>query len=156
MGLRRYFSNPSKPRRTLISRVIKGTRSSQARTGTRRTTDSRGSVRENSSQSQTRLSASNREELLFGYANGVPLQELAAKFKIHRSTVRAIARRAGHPGRDPEHSEELRYEAARLYAEGLTLVQVAGQLGIGDEAVRSAVVANGGTIRPKGRHPINL
>lgn len=110
----------------------------------------------NSSQSQTRLSASNREELLAGYAEGVPVQELSARFNVHRSTVRAIARRAGHPGRDPEHSEKLRSEAARLYAEGRTLVQVAGQLGIGDEAVRSAVVANGGTIRPKGRHSFNV
>ena len=155
VGLRRYFSNPSKPRRTLISRVLKESKTLRPRTGPRHTTDSRGPVRENSSQSQTRLSASNREELLAGYAEGVPVQELAARFNIHRATVREIARRAGHSSRAPEHSQQLRSEAARLYAEGLTLSQVAAQLGIGDEAVRSAVVDNGGTIRPKGRRRIH-
>ena len=156
VGLRRYFSNPSKPRRTLISRVLKGSKTLRPRTGTRHTTDSRGPVRENSSQSQTRSSASNREELLVGYAEGVPVQELARRFNVHRATVREIARRAGHPSRAPEHSQQLRGEAARLYAEGFTLSQVAVQLGIGDEAVRSAVLANGGTIRPKGRRPTNI
>ena len=151
VGLRRYFSNPSKPRRTLISRVLKGSRAVPSRSRTPRTADSRGPVREKSSQSQTRLSASNRVALLAGYAEGVPVQELATRFKIHRATVREIARRAGHPSRALEHSEQLRAEAARLYRGGLTLSQVADQLGIGDESVRSAVVAAGGTIRPKGR-----
>lgn len=82
---------------------------------------SRGPMRENSSQPQTRLSASNRERLLAGYTEGVPIQELAARFKIHRATVREIVRRAGHPRRSPEHSEQIRTEAAHLYAEGLTL-----------------------------------
>src|SRR5699024_1099644 len=151
VGLHRYFSNPSKPRRTLISRVTQGSKTLQPRTGTRHTTDSRGPMREDSSQSQTRLSASNREELLVGYAEGVPVQELARRFNTHRATVREIARRAGHPSRAPEHSQQLRSEAAHLYAERFALSQVAAQLGIGDEAVRSAVVANGGKIRPKGR-----
>src|SRR5699024_11917520 len=99
--------------------------------------------------------ASHRVALLAGYAGGVPVQERATRFNVHRATVREIARRAGHPSRAPEHSQQLRAEAARLYAEGFTLSQVAVQLGIGDEAVRSAVVANGGTIRPKGRRRIH-
>ncbi len=155
MGLHRYFSNPSKPRRTLISRVIKGSKSQQTRRGTNLAADSRGPMRKNSGQSQTRLSASSRVALLAGYAEGVPVQELARRFNVHRATVREIARRAGHPSRAPEHSQQLRSEAARLYAEGFTLSQVSAQLGIGDEAVRSAVVANGGTIRPKGRRRMN-
>ena len=112
-------------------------------------------MRKNSGQSQTRLSASNREELLVGYAEGVPVQELARRFNVHRATVREIARRAGHPSRAPEHSEQKRSEAARLYAKGLTLSQVAVQLEISDEAVRSAVIAAGGSIRPKGRRRIH-
>ena len=151
VGLHRYFSNPSKPRRTLISRVLKGSRAVPSRSCTPRMADSRGPVRENSSQSQTRLSASNRVALLAGYVEGVPVQELATKFNVHRATVREIARRAGHPSRAPEHSQQLRGEAARLYAEGFTLSQVAAQLGIGDEAVRSAVIALGGMIRARGR-----
>src|SRR5699024_5663422 len=108
VGLHRYFSNHNKPRRTLISRVIKGSRAMPSRSGSPRMADSRGPVRENSSQSQTRLSASNRVALLAGYAEGVPVQELATRFNIHRATVREIARRAGHPSRASEHSQQLR------------------------------------------------
>lgn len=114
-------------------------------------TDSRGPMQANSSQSQTRLSASNRAELLAGYAEGMPVQELAARFDVHRATVREIARRAGHPSRTPELSEHLRAKAAHLYAEGFTLEQVARQVQISDEGVRSAVIDSGGTIRPRGR-----
>lgn len=111
-------------------------------------------MRENSSQSQTRLSASNREELLVGYSEGVPVQELARRFNVHRATVREIARRAGHPSRQPELSDDKRAEAARLYKEGLTLAQVGELLGISDEGVRSAVITCGGTIRPRGRRRV--
>lgn len=90
-----------------------------------------------------------------GTPRGVPVQELARRFNVHRATVREIARRAGHPSRAPEHSQQLREEAARLYAEGFTLSQVAVQLEISDEAVRSAVITAGGSIRPKGRRRIH-
>ncbi|MGP9617554.1 sigma factor-like helix-turn-helix DNA-binding protein [Arthrobacter sp. AOP36-A1-22] len=39
----------------------------------------------------------------------------------------------------------------KVYADGLTLAQVAARLGVSNEAVRSAVVACGGAIRPGGR-----
>lgn len=70
MGLRRYFSNPSRPRRKLISRVLKGPKTWQTRSENRSVADSRDPMRENSSQSQTRLSASNRVALLAGFAEG--------------------------------------------------------------------------------------
>ncbi|SDS38669.1 hypothetical protein SAMN04489751_1897 [Brevibacterium sandarakinum] len=70
---------------------------------------------------------------------------------MHRSSVRAIAERAGLEARRSTHSDAIRAEAAGLYADGLTLAQVAAQLGISDEAVRAAVLACGGTIRPRGR-----
>src|SRR5690625_338641 len=154
VGLHRYFSNPGKVRKTLISRVINGSKSRRIRSSIYPAADSRDPMREKSSQSQTRLSSSNHKELLAGYAEGVPVRDLAERFNIHRSTVRDNARRAGLPGRSPEHPKHLRAKAARLYREGLTLSQVADHLGIGDEAVRSAVVAPGGTIRPKGRRRI--
>ncbi|WP_232299654.1 helix-turn-helix domain-containing protein [Leucobacter komagatae] len=111
-------------------------------------------MRKSSSQSQTRLSASNRKDLLAGYAEGVPVQELARRFNVHRATVREIARRAGHASRKPELSDDKRAEAARLYKDGLTLAQVGEYLGISDEGVRAAVVARGGTIRPRGRRRV--
>ncbi|MFH5231540.1 helix-turn-helix domain-containing protein [Antrihabitans spumae] len=108
-------------------------------------------MRENSRQSQTRLSVSNRAELLAGYADGVPVRELATRFNVHRGTVREIARQAGLAARRPELPDAIRVDAAQLYAGGMTLAQVAARLGVSHEAVRSAVLACGGTIRAAGR-----
>jgi len=46
-------------------------------------------------QSQTRLSVSNRAELIDGYVVGVPVREMATRFNVHRGAVREIARQAG-------------------------------------------------------------
>ncbi|WP_373567203.1 helix-turn-helix domain-containing protein [Brevibacterium moorei] len=104
--------------------------------------------------SQTRLNAQSRAELLAAYSEGAPVQELAKRFGVHRGTVHALARRAGlRPRNGPELPNSVREEAARLYANGLTLLDAGRQLGISNDAVRAAVVSCGGTIRPKGRRP---
>ncbi|MBN1098041.1 helix-turn-helix domain-containing protein [Blastococcus sp. TML/C7B] len=105
-------------------------------------------MRENSRQSQTRLSVSNRAELIAGYADGVPVRELATRFNVHRGTVREIARQAGLAARRPELPDATRQDAAQLYAGGLT------RLAVSTEAVRSAVIASGGTIRAGGRRRV--
>ncbi|WP_101556553.1 helix-turn-helix domain-containing protein [Brevibacterium aurantiacum] len=97
------------------------------------------------------MNASNRAEVLAGYVAGVPVRELANRFGIHRATVWEIARSAGVDVRRPGLSDKVRMRAARLYAEGMTLAEVAKKLRISNEAVRSAVIARGGTIRPAGR-----
>ena len=114
-------------------------------------TDERGPVRGKSRQSQTRLSVSIRAELIAGYADGVPVRELAARFNVHRGTVREIARQAGLAARRPELPDAIRQDAAHLYAGGMTLAQVAARHAVSNEAVRSAVIACGGTIRAGGR-----
>ncbi|WP_101569964.1 helix-turn-helix domain-containing protein [Brevibacterium sp. 239c] len=101
------------------------------------------------------MSVSNRVELLAGYADGVPVRELATRFNVHRGTVREIARQAGLAARRPELPDPIRQEVAQLYAGGLTLAQVAARLGISNEAARSAVIAGGGTIRPGGRRRVS-
>lgn len=153
VDLRRCFSNPRKPLKTLISHVIKGSRRGRATSRPSQITDQRGPVRRNSAQTQTRLSASNRADLLAAYTDGVPVRQLAVRFKVHRGTVSEIARRAGLEPRSPTLPQPVREEAARLYADGLTLVEVGAKLGISHNAVRSAVVACGGTLRPAGRRP---
>ena len=150
MDLRSSFSNPRKPLGSLISQVLRGSRAHHPRTRGTRITDQRGPVRENSRQSQTRLSVSNRAELLAAYAAGAPVRELATRFQVHRGTVREIARQAGLAARRPELPDAMRRDATLLYVSGLTLSQVATQLDISNEAVRSAVIACGGTIRPGG------
>ncbi|MBT2483085.1 MULTISPECIES: helix-turn-helix domain-containing protein [unclassified Microbacterium] len=100
------------------------------------------------------MSVSNRAELLAGYAAGVPVRELATRFKVHRGTVREIARQAGMVARQPQLADLIRQDAARLYTDGLALAQVADQLGISNEAVRSAVLACGGAVRTGSRRQI--
>ncbi|WP_260074346.1 helix-turn-helix domain-containing protein [Nesterenkonia massiliensis] len=96
---------------------------------------------------QTGLSAANRKELAAGYAAGVPLEELAKRFGVHRATVNRIATQAGLQARRVTLSDHRQLEAARLYAEGMTLREVAKRLNTGKDAVRAAAVANGVTIR---------
>lgn len=52
--------------------------------------------------------------------------------------------------------QAVREEAARLHVGGLTLVEVGAELGISHNAVRSAVVACGGTVRPSGRRTASV
>lgn len=151
VDLRSSFSNPRKPLGSLISRVLRGSRARRPHVRGARMTDERGPVRENSRHSQTRLSVSNRAELIAGYADGLPVWELATRFNVHRGSVREIARQAGLAARRPELPDAIRQDAAQLYADGLTLAQVAARLGISNEAVRSAVIACGGTLRAGGR-----
>lgn len=108
---------------------------------------------EESRQSQTRLNASNRAELLDSYDAGVPVQELADRFGVHRATVSELVRRAGLPIGQPGLPDNIRRDAARLYEEGLTLPQVAARLDISNDGARAGIIACGGTIRPRGRQP---
>lgn len=151
LDLRSCFSNPRRPLRSLISRVLKGSRRPAGRPTVSARPDERGPVRKNSVQSQTRLNASNRAELLAGYAAGVPVRELAARFGIHRATIWEAATAAGVVRGKAELSDEVREQANRLYAEGMSLAHVAKRLRISNEVARSAVIASGGTIRPAGK-----
>jgi transposase-like protein len=108
-------------------------------------------VTENHVQTQTRLDASNRAEVLAEYVAGASVRELADRFGIHRATMSDIARLTGVKVRHPELPNEVRTRAARLRNEGMTLAQVAKKLRIGGDAVRSAVVTYGGTIPLAGR-----
>lgn len=149
------FSNPRKPVRSLIRRVLKGPRRPASRPPRQPIEDVRGPVATKSPVTQTRLSACDRADLLDRYAKGERVKDLAERFGVHRGTVWALAERAGLPSRKgPEHPQHVRDEAVELYASGLSLLKVGRRLGISDDAVRAAVVAAGGTIRPRGRHSV--
>ncbi|GAB4084728.1 hypothetical protein GCM10028784_13580 [Myceligenerans cantabricum] len=102
-------------------------------------------------QSQTRLRAAERAELVADYEAGLPVRAICAKYGVHRSTIPVLARREGIAVRVIGLDAEGRARAAALYEGGMTLTQVARCMGIGDEAVRQAVLDEGGKIRPRGR-----
>lgn len=156
VGLAGCFSNPRKLLRALIRRVLRGAKRSGSRPPRQEIEDARGPVTSKSPVVQTRLNAQSRAELLDSYAAGVPVRELAERFRVHRGTVWALACRAGlAPRNGPELPQHVRDEAVDLYASGLSLLKVGRQLGIGDETVRTAVLASGGTLRPRGWHTVS-
>lgn len=138
---------------TFIRWVLRGKLHPVSRPERQPIEDVRGPVAENSPRPQTRLSVPNRTALAKDYDEGVPIEELAARFGIHRATVHRLAAQAGVAVRRRGLDEPGREKAARLYEQGMTLNEIAGELGIGKDSVRSAVVACGGTIRPRGRRP---
>lgn len=90
-------------------------------------------------------------KLVTDYELGVPVRTIADKYGLHRGTISTIVRRAGGEIRGAGLDAEASALASDLYSSGLTLVQVARKLRIGDEVVRRAVLEHGGQIRPRGR-----
>lgn len=83
----------------------------------------------------------------------MPVKAISEKYGVHRCTVPAVVRRAGVAVRTANLDADQRARASSLYESGMTLVQVARRLGIRDDAVRRAVLDEGGVIRPRGRRP---
>lgn len=153
VGLPGRFSNTRPALRTLISRVLKGSEGRGSRSRTPDRHDTRGPVAKNPAKSQTRLSPAKRAELVAAYQAGEPVRVIAARFGVHRGTVSEFVRQAGVPAREPGLDADGRKRAAALYESGLTLAQVADQVAASVETVRASVLAEGGTIRPRGRVP---
>jgi transposase-like protein len=153
LGLPGRFSNPRPALKALISRVLRGSEGRRPRVRSSERRDTRGPVVKKSVKSQTRLSPAKRAELVADYVAGMPVQMIAAKYGVHRGTIPMLALRAGAPIRTPGLEDAVRRRAAALYADGLTLREVAERLAIDDKTVRNAVVAASGSLRPRGRRP---
>ncbi|KTS70346.1 hypothetical protein NS206_00300 [Microbacterium testaceum] len=87
------------------------------------------------------------------YEAGMPVKAISEKYGVHRGTIPALVRRTGVAVRAARLDADERARVSSLYESGMTLVQVARQVGISDEAVRQAVLDHGGQIRSKGRRP---
>jgi len=86
-------------------------------------------------------------QLLADRDAGFTLKYLASKYGIARQTVIDHCKRAGRTRQvRPLDADEAK-EAARLYATGLSLVAVGERFGVGRGAVKTAVLAHGGSIR---------
>ncbi len=84
----------------------------------------------------------------------MPVKTIGVKRGVRRGTASEFAHRDGVSVRTAVLGDELRTRAASLYADGMTLAQVAQYMGVGDEAVRKAVLAEGSQIQPRGRRPV--
>ncbi len=153
VGLPRRFSNTRPALKSLIRRVLKGSEGHGPRGQNSGRRDARGPVAKNPAKSQTRLTIEQRMELVADYEAGMPVRTIAVKYGVHRGTIPAFVQRSGGQLRSTGLNNERRASAAILYRDGHTLQEVADRLGIDPKTVRNAVVAEGVTLRPRGRRP---
>jgi DNA-directed RNA polymerase specialized sigma24 family protein len=153
VDLPKRFSNSHPALKSLIRRVLKGSEGRGPRSRAPERRDMRGLVAQNPAKAQTRLTPERRAELVADYVAGMPVRAIATKYGVHRGTIPTLVRRAGAEVRAAGLDAEESKLASSRYENGMTLAQVAAQMGISDEAVRQAVLNHGGQIRPKGRRP---
>lgn len=82
------------------------------------------------------------DELSSLYQQGQSLARLAARFSIHRGTVKDHLRRAGtpiRPGNQAKLSEEDKDEITKRYVAGLSIHKLALQFGVTDNPVHHAL-----------------
>jgi DNA-directed RNA polymerase specialized sigma24 family protein len=80
-------------------------------------------------QTQHRLSVEQVQRLVAEYRDGASVQELAARWGVHRTTVAAQLRQAGVPLRRRGVPADRRTEAIRLYGEGWSCQRLAERYG---------------------------
>ena len=153
MDLPKRFSNSRPALKSLIRRVLKGSEERGPRSRAPERRDMRGLVAKNPAKSQTRLTPERRAEMVADYVAGTPVRTIATKYGAHRGTISTLVRRAGAAVRVAGLDAKESKLASSLYENGMTLAQVAAPMGVSDEAVRQAVLNQGGQIRPKGRRP---
>ncbi|MDA8075027.1 MAG: hypothetical protein M0Z40_07315 [Actinomycetota bacterium] len=91
-------------------------------------------------------------ELAAAYCQGVPVEELAASFRINRTTVLGHVRRHGVPKRDHRALRQDDVDkAVKLYAEGRSAEWVAEEMEVAASTVRRALKDAGVVLRPSGR-----
>jgi len=96
-----------------------------------------------------RLDRAKVEELIHGYVDGVPVDELAARFQVDQSTVQKHAGRHGLPRRSPRLGPRQSEEAARLYLAGHSLAKLASTFGVATDTVACALRRAGVALRPR-------
>jgi DNA-directed RNA polymerase specialized sigma24 family protein len=96
-----------------------------------------------------RLAPNQIEELIQGYVEGVPADELAAKFDVDQSTVQKHARRHGVPHRSTRLGPVQTEEAARLYLAGQSLAKLSDHFGVATDTVALALRRAGVALRPR-------
>jgi hypothetical protein len=86
-------------------------------------------------QQQTRLSDSQRSELLDRYLACEPAAALAKKLVVHRATVFSFLRRAGVPTRYRILSDDDVAVARKMYEAGQSLAVIGEHFGVADRTV---------------------
>lgn len=94
-------------------------------------------------QHQTRLDASQIDDLVVEYEAGKMLKDLARHYGCHRTTVTSILRSRGVPIRMNSLNDAQIQRAADLYASGLSLTKVGEAIGANAETIRQRLIELG-------------
>jgi transposase-like protein len=101
---------------------------------------------------QRRLEPDQVAELVTAYQQGTTVKELAARYRINRTTVLGHLRRQGVPKRHPEPVADVDADrAVRLYGAGASIGAVAQELRVAPTTVRRVLRKAGVEVRPRGR-----
>jgi hypothetical protein len=93
------------------------------------------------------LSNAQMDELLQGYLDGIPVDDLAVRFGIDPSTVEKHVRRRDLPRRSPRLGPSHLEDATQAYRDGESLAMLAKHYGIGKDAVARALRRAGVELR---------
>ena len=85
------------------------------------------------------------------YREGATVEMLAREFGVHRTTVMAFTKRLDLHRPIRALSDSQIQQAAALYRSGEALAEVAKRYGVGVETMRTALLAVGQELRPRGR-----
>lgn len=145
--LSRQFENFPPATKTLAFRLSKGVYGKDRRPAEPRIRDDRGPLVRSIGTPQTFLSDAQVDELVAAYQAGAGTHEVAKMFGVHHTTAIAHLRRRSIPLRRRGLDETEQATACRLYAEGLTLMEVGLRLGVAQATVGRAVVKAGYPLR---------
>ena len=87
---------------------------------------------------ETRSAKSAISDSAAGYADGIPLAEIAATLGVDQGTVQKYAHRNGLLRRSPRLGPNQTKEAADLYVAGSSLASVATHFGVATDTVATA------------------
>jgi DNA-binding CsgD family transcriptional regulator len=111
-------------------------------------TDVRGPIATSIGIAGTRLDATEIETLVSEYRRGTRVSELAQRYDLHRSTIRAHLRRHDVEARDrvPQVNEAEAF--VELYEQGYSLATIGKRYSIGPSRVRTQLLHRGVELRP--------
>jgi transposase-like protein len=124
--------------------LLKSLENVQRRVGT----ETVARLRSTSRQKQTRLTREQVSELIAMHHDGMPIDEIAATFRVHRTTVMAHLDRVGVERRSGIIKGHLD-EARTLYEPGSSLARVAEHFGVDAETVRRSFKNAGMSLRAR-------
>ena len=96
-----------------------------------------------SRQPQSRLAPHQIVQFEMDYQGGLMIQELAAKYGVHRTTATRHLKERGIPIRKQTMGEEDIARAVQLYQSGLSTVRVAEHFDQSPNTIRAALLAAG-------------